>query len=83
MWIYPQQKYHQVTYACYDASQPENFYLIDKNWGPFTTLECETIISLSEQIDSELPVVDQKFQPELRLVNLWSLNYLESTKWLW
>lgn len=83
MWIYPQQKYHQVKYSCYDASKPEHFCKPGENWGAFTAEECEWIISFSKQIPPNQGTVDGKVKPEFRQVNVWGISYSESTKWLW
>ncbi|NER07823.1 MAG: 2OG-Fe(II) oxygenase, partial [Okeania sp. SIO3C4] len=39
VWISPEQKYRQITYACYDASQKENFCQPGENWGALTEKE--------------------------------------------
>ncbi|MDJ0557094.1 MAG: 2OG-Fe(II) oxygenase [Microcoleaceae cyanobacterium MO_207.B10] len=83
VWIYPQQKHHQITYTCYDANRKEHFCKPGENWGAFTAEECDWIISLSEKIKPAKPTVDGKLKPEFRQVNVWGLNYSEPTKWLW
>lgn len=83
MWIYPQQKYRQIKYACYDASQPDHFCKPGENWGAFTAEECDWIISLSEQTPPNQGTVDGTIKPEFRQVNVWGISYSESNRWLW
>ena len=44
VWIYPQQKYRQIKYAYYDASQKEHFCQPGENWGAFTAQECAHLL---------------------------------------
>ena len=83
VWIYPQQKYRQIKYAYYDASQKEHFCQPGENWGAFTAQECERVISLSKEMKLSKGIVDGKIKPEIRQVNVWGLSYSESTRWLW
>ncbi|NEN88887.1 MAG: 2OG-Fe(II) oxygenase [Okeania sp. SIO3H1] len=83
VWISPEQKYRQITYACYDASQKEHFCQPGENWGALTEKECDWVISLSKQIKPSNPTVDGKLKPEVRQVKAWGVNYSASTRWLW
>ncbi|NEQ35296.1 MAG: 2OG-Fe(II) oxygenase [Okeania sp. SIO3I5] len=83
VWISPQQKYRQIKYACYDASQKEHFCQPGENWGALTAQECKKVISLSKQIKPSKPTVDGEMKPEFRQVSAWGVSYSESTRWLW
>ena len=83
VWIYPEQKYRQITYACYDGSKKEDFCQPGENWGALTEKECDWVISLSKKIKPSNPTVDGKLNSDFRKVTAWGVNYSASTRWLW
>lgn len=82
-WMYPTPKFHQVTYASYDASKASHFCKPGENWGAFTAQECDSIIALSKVFESRRPTVDGIYQPKRRQVTAWKIDYSEEISWLW
>ncbi|NET43283.1 MAG: 2OG-Fe(II) oxygenase [Okeania sp. SIO2B3] len=82
-WMYPEKKYNQTPFTCYDGSQPSHFCQKGENWGAFTAQECEWIISYSQNLFKEKSHRFEGLHQNYRQTNAWEISQTEATNWLW
>ena len=82
-WMYPEQKYNQTAFACYDSSNSSHFCQKGENWGAFRSDECEWIISLSKNLVKRQGYKVQSLEPRYRQVTAWGIDQTKETNWIW
>ncbi|MDJ0557093.1 MAG: 2OG-Fe(II) oxygenase [Microcoleaceae cyanobacterium MO_207.B10] len=84
-WIYPEKKYNQTKFTCYDAGEPSHFCKKGENWGAFTKDECNWIISLSNNVAVAKPqsYTVEDVNSNNHQVSSWEIYQTQKTNWLW
>ncbi|MCL2932534.1 MAG: 2OG-Fe(II) oxygenase [Trichodesmium sp. MAG_R03] len=82
-WIYPEKKYNQTIFTCYDSSNASNFCPRGENWGAFTVDECDWIISLLQNVETSQNCIVEVTNPSYRQVSAWSIYQTQETNWVW
>ena len=77
--MYPEKKYNQTVFTCYDASEPSHFCQRGENWGVFTADECDWIISLSQNVATSQNYIAEVTNPSYRQVSAWEIYQTQET----
>ncbi|MGD1808205.1 2OG-Fe(II) oxygenase [Dapis sp. BLCC M126] len=81
--MYPDKKYNQAAFTCYDASEQSHFCKPGENWGAFTADECDWIISLSQNLATGQNYIVKATNPSYRQVSAWKISQNQETNWVW
>ncbi|NEQ35295.1 MAG: 2OG-Fe(II) oxygenase [Okeania sp. SIO3I5] len=82
-WMYPEKKYNQAAFTCYDASEQSHFCQPGENWGALTAQECDWIISLSQNLATGQNYIVPATNPSYRQVSAWKISQTQETNWVW
>lgn len=82
-WMYPEKKYNQTPFTCYDGSESSHFCRKGENWGAFTAQECDWITSFSQNPFKEKSYGFEGFNHSYHQANVWEISQTQETNWLW
>lgn len=82
-WMYPPKKSNYTVFACYDAGELSHFCKAGENWGAFTANECNSIISLSNNVAKLQSYTVEGINPTYPQASLWEIHETAETKWFW
>ncbi len=79
-WMYPEKKYNQSAFSCYNASVPRPFSQKGENGGAFTASKCDWIVSLSQHLAKSPSYTAKDINSSYRQVSVWGVHETKKNK---